>query len=82
MKPEEMRALLRKRPFQPIRVHLTDGEFVDIIYPEINLVASDTFAVGVPPVVRSEPWPRAERAILLGWEVIDRVEPLPIASAS
>ncbi len=82
VKPEEMKALLKQRPFRPLRVHVNDGTSYDIIYPEINLVASDTFAIGVPLAVRAEPWPMAQRHMLLGWEVIDRVEVLPAVPSS
>jgi hypothetical protein len=38
---EELRHLLRQRPFQPFRVHLTNGKVLDVVCPEISLIGED-----------------------------------------
>jgi hypothetical protein len=47
MRAEEMRALLDRRPFQPIRLHITSGQTVDIRHPEMAFVTRSLVVVGV-----------------------------------
>ena len=35
MRPEELKALLDRRPFVPVRIHLSDGSFFDVRHPEL-----------------------------------------------
>ena len=39
MRPDRIRAHLRKQPFQPIRVFVSDGSYYDVGHPELMLVA-------------------------------------------
>jgi hypothetical protein len=43
---EDLKALLRKQPFKPIRVHLTDGSCYEIASPEMALVTSQIVTIG------------------------------------
>jgi hypothetical protein len=70
---EELRQLMRQRPFQPFRVHLKDGRFFDIRYPEMHLLRQGYFDIGIPA-------PNDRPSIADYWESvpleeIDRVEP-------
>ena len=47
MRPEELRTLLRRRPFVPIRIHLTDGTIYDVRHPEMALLTRSTVEIGV-----------------------------------
>ena len=47
MRPEELRTLLRRRPFVPIRIHLTDGTVYDVRHPEMALLTRSTVEIGV-----------------------------------
>jgi hypothetical protein len=47
MRAEEMRALLDRRPFQPIRLHITSGQTVDIRHPEMAFVTRSLVVIGV-----------------------------------
>lgn len=38
MRPDDLAALLERRPFQPLRLHLTDGKQFEIRHPEMALV--------------------------------------------
>ncbi len=49
MRPEEMTQLLRKRPFTPLRIHLTDGTTYEIHHPEQVLVLRQRLDIGVLP---------------------------------
>ncbi|MCY3017827.1 MAG: hypothetical protein NTW87_02180 [Planctomycetota bacterium] len=48
MNPSEILNLLRKRPFQPFRLHLSDGSHYDVKHPEMAIVSRTALAVGVP----------------------------------
>ena len=47
MRPEELRTLSRRRPFVPIRIHLTDGTVYDVRDPEMALLTRSTVEIGV-----------------------------------
>ncbi len=47
MRPEEMRTLLRRKPFVPIRLHFTDGATYDIKHPEMSMLTRSTIEIGV-----------------------------------
>ena len=50
MRAEELRKLLDRRPFEPIRLHLSGGDHVDIAHPEMAIVSRSLIAVGVGAV--------------------------------
>lgn len=43
----ELRALLRREPFLPLRLHLTDGKYYDIRHPEMALPTRTTVELGI-----------------------------------
>lgn len=47
MRPEELRALLRRQPFVPIRVHLSEGKTYDIKRPEMAFLTRSTVEIGL-----------------------------------
>ncbi len=47
MRAEELVSLLHRRPFRPMRLHITSGEHVDIRHPEMALVSRSLVAVGL-----------------------------------
>lgn len=46
MRPEQLRALLRRQPFIPLRLHLTGGTTYDIRHPEMAFLTRSTVEVG------------------------------------
>ena len=46
MRAEELRELLDRRPFEPIRLHISSGQTVDIKHPEMAFVTSSLVVVG------------------------------------
>lgn len=74
MTAEEMWVLLKKEPFQPLRVYLDDGRLFEIPHPSLTLVSSTTFAIGIP--ANDLPL-RAREVVFVGWPSIQRVETLP-----
>jgi hypothetical protein len=47
MRADELKQFLIQRPFEPIRLHVSSGEHVDILHPEMAIVAKSLVAVGV-----------------------------------
>ena len=50
MLPEEFRTFLRRQPFSPFRVTLTDGRMHDVFHPELAIVGFQCVAIGSPPI--------------------------------
>ena len=48
MRPDDIRRLLRTQPFQPFRIHLSDGKAFDVRHPELAMVGRSIVAIGVP----------------------------------
>jgi hypothetical protein len=47
MRPEKLLELLRRRPFVPIRIHLTDGTSYDVKHPEMALLTRSSLDIGL-----------------------------------
>jgi hypothetical protein len=47
MRAEETRAQLSRRPFTPLRIHLTDGTTYDIRHPEMALLTRSSIEIGI-----------------------------------
>lgn len=71
MNPDELRSLLKKQPFEPIRLHTTGGDTVDIRHPEIAIVTQSMVAVGA-----GEPDDVADYVVHYSLRHIIKVEPL------
>jgi hypothetical protein len=48
MRPEDILRFLRARPFEPFRIHMSDGTTFEIAHPELAIVERSTVLVGVP----------------------------------
>jgi hypothetical protein len=48
MKPADLLTIVRARPFQPFRMHLSDGTVYEVRHPELVVVALGTALVGYP----------------------------------
>lgn len=71
MRPEEIDTLLQREPFQPIRLHLSNGRSHDIIDAGTTHVGNDTVVIGV-----YDAGTRFPRWRLLSLAKITEVEPL------
>jgi hypothetical protein len=77
MTPELMRELIKRKPFIPVRLHLTDGDTVDVRFPELTLVTHHDMFVGwKDPASKRR---IASDGVLLGWPAIESYELLPVA---
>jgi hypothetical protein len=76
----DLLARLRRRPFEGFRVHLTDGRSFDVLYPELNMVGTTWFSIGVPERGRLDPF--AERFVDIDLSMISEVETLVTPAAT
>ena len=77
MRAEEFVQLLRRAPFVPFRIHLTDGTTFDIRHPEFVLVLRSRIDIGIPGNDALGILDRVEYCSLLH---IVRIEDLSVAS--
>jgi hypothetical protein len=73
MRSEELRDHLRKRPFQPLRLILTDGRTFEVRHPELAVVGQSTVAVSLAR--RGDPEPLHDRLVTIPLVDVLRVEP-------
>ena len=77
MNPESFRIELRRQPFVPLRIFLTDGKTYDIRHPEMAIVTSREVYVG-----RDETAPGsgvATQCDLVSLLHVVRIEPISFA---
>ena len=55
IRPEDIRDLLKKQPFQPFRMHMSNGQYYDVRHPELALVTRGTIVVAKPVAGSDEP---------------------------
>jgi len=72
MRPSEIMNLQRKRPFVPLRVHVSDGSSYDVRHPEMMLVTNTTIFIALPPLADGVP----ERHVYCDPIHITRIEPI------
>ena len=48
MRLEELKTALRQAPFEPLRIHLNNGESYDVRHPEFAFLTRHSIYVGVP----------------------------------
>jgi hypothetical protein len=70
----DLLARLRRRPFEGFRLYLTDGRSFDILYPELNMVGTTWFSIGVPEPGKLDPF--AEHFVDVDLSMICKVESL------
>lgn len=73
MGPDDIRAKLDTRPFQPFRIHLSDGAAFEVRHPELAIVSKRELVVGVPPSKEARV---ADHLVYLSLMHITRIEPI------
>lgn len=73
MRPDLIRELLRQQPFQPVRVHLSNGSHFDVRHPELMLVTRRQVAIALDAVRDELP----ERMAYCDPIHITHIEPIP-----
>jgi len=73
MGTEDLLEAIRKRPFEPFRVCLTDGMVYEVRHPEMVLPGRRTVIIGIPGNVAQ---PVFDRTVTVALIHIVRLEPL------
>jgi hypothetical protein len=74
MRPEDIRVFLRRQPFRPFRLTLTDGRTYDVMHPELAMVGRSSTEVGLTRP--EDPENIAERIVSISLLQIMQIEPL------
>ena len=72
MRPTAIRAHLRKQPFRPIRVYVSDGSSYDVRHPELMFVTETEVIIALDPGNDAIP----ERSVYCDPIHVTRIEPL------
>jgi hypothetical protein len=78
MAPEELLTHLRRRPFEPIRIHLTDGRSFKVRHPEMVLPGRRSAVIGVPAAHETEPL--YDHRVTVDLLHIVSIQPIPASS--
>jgi len=71
MRPDDLREHLRRSPFQPLRVYLSDGSSYEVRHPEMMLVTRSEVIIAIDPGDDAVP----EKKVFCDPIHITRVEP-------
>ena len=72
MRPDQIRAHLRKQPFRPIRLYVSDGSSYEVHHPELALVTRAEVVIALDPGDDEIP----EQSVYCNPVHITRIEPL------
>jgi hypothetical protein len=79
MRPDDILDLIRRQPFVPFRLRLSNGQSFDIRHPEVALVTRAGIVIGIPGTSTDERYP--DRYAVVAPIHINTIEPLPVGSA-
>src|SRR5438067_9529198 len=74
LRPTDLVEELRKQPFEPFRIHVSDGSAYEVRHPEWVMVSPSRVLVFVP--LAGQPHPLFERYHTIALLHITRLEPL------
>jgi hypothetical protein len=77
MNAEEVQLLLDRTPFTPFRIHLSNGNIIDVKHPELVWLFRTRLEVAIPAQEGSRLLDRSDFISLLH---IARIEDIPIAA--
>jgi hypothetical protein len=80
MRRDDILEALRRRPFQPIRLYVSDGATYEIRHPEMVLIARHSAVVGHPDT--DSPPPAVEKLTYVDLLHITRMETIGSSGAS
>jgi hypothetical protein len=80
MRPEDLLNFIRKQPFQPFRITLSDGRTYEVRHSELAMVGRSIVVVGLDPT--DEPEPVFDRMVTVSLLHIMQIEPIVPAATS
>lgn len=78
MRPDEVLAFLRRHPFEPFRIHLTDGSVYEVNHPDQCIVTRSAVHVALPAGSQDYACGVAAYALIH----INRLEPIAVEQTS
>jgi len=72
MSPDRILDHLRRQPFRPIRIYLSDGSSYEVAHPELALVTRREVVIGLPEAEGELP----DRSVFCDPLHITRIEPI------
>ena len=72
MSPDRIRNHLRREPFLPIRIYMSDGSSYEVRHPEMAVVTRRDVFIALPPLQGDMP----ERAVFCDPLHVTRIEPI------
>jgi hypothetical protein len=78
MHPDDLFAAIRRRPFTPFRLHVSDGSSHDIGHPAMILVTRRSAILALP----GDPTQVAERALTIAMVHVSRIDELEAGKLS
>ncbi len=78
MRTEELRELIKKTPFQPFRLFLSNGQSYDITHPDLAMVGQNDLILGLP--ASDLPAGTFDRFVFVALMHINNTEPPPPAT--
>jgi hypothetical protein len=75
MERESLKGLLRRRPFKPFRLFVSDGAAYEVRHPDLCMLAKTEAVIGLPPHPASID---ADRFAWIDLDHVTRVEPLDV----
>ncbi|HLW63950.1 MAG TPA: hypothetical protein VKS79_01440 [Gemmataceae bacterium] len=55
MSPLDLSQAVRRRPFEPFRIQVSDGTTYDVRHPELVMIGLGSVSIGVPAKGQSDP---------------------------
>jgi hypothetical protein len=80
MRPDDIRDMLRRQPFLPFRLHLSNGQTFDIRHPEVALVTRMGIVIAIPGSAATESVP--DRFDIVSPLHINNIEMLPVGTST
>ena len=71
MSPHELHEAIKKQPFTPVRLHMSNGRIHDVRHPDDAIIGDEVLALGV--YEDGFEWPRIRLLSIIN---INEVEPL------
>ena len=79
MSDTDIMTLMRKRPFEPFRIQVSDGTTYDVRHPDMVIPTPTAAFIGIPAAKQPAGYERVE---IVAMEHIVKVLPLPAPAAS
>jgi hypothetical protein len=80
MTPEDLRLLVKRKPFKPFRITMATSEAFDVLHPELLLVGRSIAALGLAKSSIEEE-PIADNIIWLDLNQIVHVQPVTLPAS-